>query len=715
MPSVDLKVGEASATDGKKLAAFVSAWLEEIKDSKEREKDFRKIGKEVSELYEAEDNEKAPYNILFSNTETLAPAVYNSLPRPLVKRRFRDADPMGKAACLLGQRTLEFLIDTDLMNSETYDEAMQRAVLHALVPGRGVTRFKYQAEFSQLPAKADSDENTEAEGEEEASEPAEKVETELVVSESVSWDKVHFGYAKKWPEVPWVCFECDMTRQELVDNFGEEVGSKVELVKPEETKEGGDSDQKGVELATVYEVWDKVKREIIFLSPGLPEAPLRKKADPIKLSGFFPMPKPLTFTAKINSMTPVALYQFYRQQAEELNIITTRITKIIRALKVRGFYDSTIEGLDKVMQAEDNILVPAENVAALQQGQTLEKAIFLMPIDKLVGVLQQLYAQRQQVKSVIFEITGIADIMRGSSVASETLGAQEIKNRWGTLRLKKAQKAVSTYARDSLRIMLELAVKRCSPETLKSMTGLPFPTEAQKQQAQALAQRQLMYAQSAAAPSPTPPAAEGSPAPAPQLQLPPEIQKLLELPTIESLQALLRDDLQRAFRVDVETNSTVDTEATEDKQDMAEVMNAISQFLNGVAPAVSQGFLPFEAAKALLIGIVKIFRFGDDVEEILQSAQPPQPQAQEPPDPTKSPEYLQQQAQITQQQQAMELQKMQRESEIAAEEHAMKMKELQQKAAYNEAKFQQDMAKLQFQAANPPRQSRGNPAGITGK
>ena len=293
---------------------------------------------------------------------------------------------------------------------------------------------------------------------------------------------------------------------------------------------------------------------------------------------------------KISSLAPVPLYTMYEEQAKELNRVTVRINKIVQALKVRGFYDSTLEGLDKVLSAGDNVLIPSENVAAMQQGQTLEKAIWLMPLEKLVVVLQQLYAQRQQVKQVIYEITGISDILRGASVASETATAQNIKNQWGTLRLKKLQKQVSKYVRDCLRIMGEIAMTKFSQQTISQMTGLQFPTGEQKQQAQML----LQQAQAQQVPG-QPPA-----------QPPQQLLAMTQLPTWEDIMGLLANDLQRNYRIDVETNSTVDAEATEDKQNMGEFLNAIAQFMNGAAPLVQQGVLPFDAAKSILLAVTRL-------------------------------------------------------------------------------------------------------------
>jgi hypothetical protein len=635
---------------------FIRKWLAEIDCALKREKGYRKKARHITSVYETKLGERTPFNILFSNTETLAPALYNATPRPIVQRRFKDEDNVARIASMVGQRTLEYLLDTGGQEYPSFDEGMQDAVLGALVPGRGLLRFKYDATLI-----------------------GEQVTAEQICAEVVPWNYFCHGYAKTWEQVPWIVFMHPMTKQEVLDNFGT-AAAGLQMASAEEyfDKENDDDDSTGkeevkdVNLAWVYEVWDKKTKKVFFVSPGLKNKVLRETEDPLGLEGFYPCPKPLQLFNSINSLLPVPLYNTYENQAEELNHITTRISKIIVALKVRGFYDGTLEKIQEVMDAADNTLVPVENTAAMQQGQTLEKSIWLMPIDKLIGVLQQLYQQRQQIKQVIYEITGIADIMRGSSMASETLGAQEIKNQWGTLRLKRMQKLVSRFARDSLRIMLEIAVTKLSPQTLEQLTGINLPDQMEKQQAQALLQQAQQM----------------------QQQPPEDLVLAASLPTWDEILTLLQNDLARQYKIDIETNSTVDAEATEDKQNIAEFMNAMAQFFNGISPLVESGAMPFEAARAIMLAVTRRFRFGAEIEDELKKMQPPKPPQTEQPDPTTAIA-----AQTAIESEKVKQQTLAMEAEYAKAEHAMKMQELQQKSEIALLNYELKKKTLQQQAA----------------
>jgi hypothetical protein len=663
----------------------VKKWLTELEAADKREKTWRKDARSIVEIYEAGKKEQNPFNILFSNTETLAPALFNNTPRPVVERRHKDADAIGKVASNVTKRTLDYLLDANDSDYSSFTDMMQSAVLEALLPGRGLTRFKYDAAIS---------------GEGDAS----KVDSELVCGEEVPWDRIRLGYAKKWKDLPWLAFEHFMNRDEVKAHFKDMEGKVQYTIVPgkEDDEEGesdakADADDNGALLAQIFEIWDKTTGKVYFVSPGCAEV-LKESEVPLKLSGFFPCPRPLQFIQKVSTLVPTPLYALYENQAEELNKCSVRINKIMNALKVRGFYDGSLQGLTELMQSGDNTLLPAENVASMVQGQTLDKAIWLFPIEKLVGVLQQLYVQREQIKATIYEITGVSDILRGSSVASETATAQNIKNQWGTLRLKKAQKEVMRYVRDCLRIMAEIAVENLDPKTLSAMTGLQYPTAEEKQQAQAamqqLQQQQALQAQMA----PGQPPQEN-----PQMA---QLQQVLSLPSWDEILQVLKDDVQRQYRIDIETNSTVDAEATEDKTDVAEFLNSMSQFLNGVQPMIESGYMSFDVAKTMLLAIVRRFRFGVEVEDQINQMQAPPPK-EEGDDPKVKAEQMKLQmeskameAEAAHKEKMMQLeyQSAQMEMELKREEMDLKREEMQFKREQAAQQHQMDLQGMQEKA-----------------
>src|SRR3990167_8337902 len=338
-------------------AAEVKHWLAEISAAKKREKDFRKDGREIIEIYSGCEAEKTPFNILYSNTETLLPALFSQTPRPVVQRRFKDEDPLGKAASLAAQRMLEYLCDTNVEGYETFDAAMEAATLDGLLPGRGVTGVKYDAETSET-----------------------AVEWEQVCVDSRKWDCVYFGFARKWSKVPWIAYEEYVDQDEAKRLFGDAIAAKMKFEDEEQAEEDDEGDGKNKsddgdedsdrKVALVYQIWDRAGgKRVRYISPGYPDGYLKDDADPYGITGFFNCPRPLQFLAKSNDLMPTALYALYKNQAEELNNITRRIKSLVAAIKVRGAYDGSLgDQIGKILEAEDLTIQPTDDGAMIGQA-----------------------------------------------------------------------------------------------------------------------------------------------------------------------------------------------------------------------------------------------------------------------------------------------------------------------------------------------------------
>ncbi len=652
----------------------VRRWLLEINLADKREEAWRSKVKDIWARYRAESVKKNSFNILYSNTETLVAAVYNAPPAPDVRRRFRDADPVGKVAAQLLERALEFSIDNDQFASTISDD-----VLDMLLPGRGVARVKYLPQLVPMDAAALAEEGdapeeasagepaTEEDDAEhpEEREPNEEIAWEQVALEHVQWDKFRHGPGKKWEEVEWVAFEHSLNREELEAKFGK-LGADLPL------DEAGDEDIKAeadvsevFKTAQVYEIWSRPERKVYFISKGHRDAPLKVVPDPLKLTNFYPIPRPLMALADSDSLLPVPLYVQYEEQARELDLVSARINKIVDACKLRGIYDSTMSELSELLKGNDNDLIPAQDAAKWIQAGGIERSIWMMPIDQAANVLQVLHAQRDATKQVIYEITGIADIMRGATDPSETFGAQQLKARWGGQRVYRMQAEVQRYVRDQLRLMAEVMAERFQPETLTRMTGIVIPTQQEVQfvqmQAQQQAQQQAALAQQ-----------QGRP-PSP-LSAPPVLPGAPPSATLEQVMALLRDDALRTFRVDVETDSMTSATQLQDMGELQQLLQGITGFVAGIGPAVQSGAVPIDAVKEIVMTITRRARMGSAVEDALEKMQPPAPPPQ-PPDPNAAKVQIEQaraQAQVqvdaqrAQMQQALEQAKLQQQAQVQA-------------------------------------------------
>ncbi|MEQ1580919.1 MAG: hypothetical protein ABL964_10030 [Steroidobacteraceae bacterium] len=606
---------------------IVKHWLAEIEASRKRDEWFRKDGERIRNIYAGEKKDATPFNVLFSNVETISPALYSQVPRPVVQYRFKDGNPIGVAAAKAAQRILEFQLDTNVEGYETFNDAMKAAVNDALLPGRGFTTVKYDSEVVDVPDE-DAAEDKGVEDDADEGVPTTPVKNyELICTDGASWNRVYIGYAKKWSKVPWVAYEMYVDKSEAKRMFPESV-NKITFTKGQETENGQNKKQDDRYLgerktALVYKIWDKSDRKIKFISPQYNDGYLSVMDDPLELTGFFDCPRPLQFVEKTDDMVPTAMYTLYENQAQELNSLSVRINRIIKSIKAKALYDGALgSDLDNLMSADETSMTPTESdVLSIEKG--MDKGIWFWPVEKLIVVLRELYAAREACKQVIYEVTGISDIVRGASKASETLGAQQIKSQWGTLRIKPKQAEVQRYARDMLRMMLEIAANKFSQETWAKMTGLPYLTDMQVQQAQMMVQA----AQQAMQTMPPPmPGAPPDPRAAQSQQAIQQAQAELQKPKWADVIRVLQDDIQRAYKIDIETNSTIEPEAAEDQKNISDLMMAIGQFLNGTGPMIAQGIMPFETVQSMLMAIVRRFRFGNEIEDQIRNMKPPKPQ-----------------------------------------------------------------------------------------
>ena len=329
-------------------------WINALKLSDKAEKDWRDKGAKIIEKYRGDKAKKNSFNILYSNTDTLMPAVYNSKAKPDCRRRFADADPLSKAVSDVINRSLSFAMDCD-----SFESVVELNVLDYLLPGRAVARVRYVPKFNQVPnGLMGEDDGTEPMADEAMdSDYTEELAWEEVTVEHVQYNDFRRGPGRTWDEVQWVAFKHRLTKEEIGERFGKE---KAEMIAFDEIETEGsgvnrkDSDKIPGGTCEVWEFWDKDEKNVIFISENYSAGTLSVLDDPLNLINFFPCPKPIYAIPDPTSLIPVPAYEAYREQADELDAISSRISKIVGALRVRGIYDATLSELSNLFNGTDN-------------------------------------------------------------------------------------------------------------------------------------------------------------------------------------------------------------------------------------------------------------------------------------------------------------------------------------------------------------------------
>lgn len=595
-------------------AELASKWLKAIGKRREKEKNWRRQGKEVVKRFRddrgVEDDTVSKFNIMWANVEVLKPAIFARMPVADVRRRYLTRDPVARTAAMILERALSYCMD-----SYDFKDTLDRAEEDYLLPGRGQAVVCYKPYFKDIqtrkavkPLPDNSEENSSG-TEDDASEDAQPGETrypegtqfddqgphlmepgqeklyEEVYCEYQEWEYYVFGEGKQRCKVPWEAYGDLLSKDEVREEYPEfEDWEKLTY----KGVEGNDQDQKPPDKCLIWRLWHKASRKLMVFAEGYQEAPLQILDDPLQLENFFPSPEPLYALRTNGNDTPKPEFLLYQDQANELDTLVERQRRLTQALKYRGVYDKQLEETAKITdltRAPDNTFIPVANFNQLAEKGGIENLIDTLPLEEIAQVLGWLAQRIELLKQQIYEIYGISDIVRGATKATETLGAQQLKAQYAGMRISTRQERFQRFVRDILRLKAEIIAEHFSPETLQIMTGIDVMPDQQFEQ---LKQQQSL-------PSNT-------------------------VSQTEFMQAcrLIKSDKLRGFRIDIETDSTVPVDKDNEQKNRVEFIGAVGQYLQGVLPAVETGAIPIKLAREGLLFVVRGFKVGTELEEVLE-------------------------------------------------------------------------------------------------
>lgn len=420
-------------------------------------------------------------SLLYANINVLQPAVYSRMPLPTVSRRFRDPDPVARQASEMVQRCLHYAFDRG-----DADSVLRKVRDDFLLVGRGTAWVRYEADIEQ---EGSPDDDRDAEDKtSETVEPIEAIADERVVWEYVHWEDFGHNVCRHWAEVTDVWRKSYLTREKLRERFADtlspdEINAIPLDFKPKE--KAAQSDAKS--QAIVYEIWCKSRKRVIWLVKGF-HKPLEVSDPPLQFDGFFPCPKPAYATLETASLVPVPDYVYYQDQAEEIDDLTARIASLTDAVKLVGFYPAEVggDGVSAIEKAAspgvENKLIAVSSWAMFADKGSGGPAIAWWPADMVAKTIDMCIGIRKQLIDDVYQITGISDIVRGDTAASETATAQQIKTQWGSMRIRDRQIALATVARDMARLGGEIIAEQFSPETLLRMSNMKLPSRAEVKQ-----------------------------------------------------------------------------------------------------------------------------------------------------------------------------------------------------------------------------------------
>ena len=547
-------------------------WAMEIEASEKSLTKFHDDAKRINRRYldkrdQDYGKDESKVNLFWSTSKVLLSMLYARPPKADVSRAFMDAeDDQARVAGVIMQRILNRGFDD---NVSQFDAAVRQGIEDNLTVGLGQVWARYEVKTVTDYTEPVIDPLTGAE-----IEPAQ--EYERIVDEDAPVDYVHWGDffwspARTWAEVRWVARRVYMTKDKLRERFGDEIANAVPMIQNDkrDTGEKGAMQYNPWAHAQVFEIWCKDSKKVYWYAKGAPTI-LDYKEDPLDLDGFFPCPKPLAANVTSEDFMPRADYIFAQDQFQELDEINTRITWLTRAAKVVGVYDKAADGIQRMFnQASENQLIPVDNWAMFAERGGIKGTVDWVPIEAIVNAIDRLRQYRQDKVMQIYEVLGVSDIMRGSSRASETATAQQIKAQFGSTRVQLMQFYIADWISQALRIKAEIICKHWQPETMVRRSN---------------------------------------------------IDRTPDAPIAMAAIQLLKDEALAQYRINIEADSMAALDWAAERDSAVQFMSGLGAFISQVSPMVQSTPEAGPYLLRLLQWSISKFRVAKEIEGVLDQA-----------------------------------------------------------------------------------------------
>ena len=549
---------------------LAARWSTEIEAAQKELGPFHGQANKITQRYldkrDAYGRDESRVNLFWSTMQVLLSMLYARPPKADVSRSWQDYDDdVARVAGTMLQRMLNRSFDD---NVSPWDANVRQGIEDWLVVGLGQIWLRYEVETEEYEVPAVFDEF----GQElSPATQAERIVNEDAPCDYIYWQDFYYSPARTWHEVRWVARRVYMTKDQLAARFGEEIAKIVPLSSNSHPKDVNDQTTKfdPWSKAEVFEIWCKEKRKVYWYAKGC-DVILDVKDDPLGLDGFFPCPKPAIANVTSSNFQPKADYLFAQDQFNELDEINTRITWLTRAAKVVGVYDKSAEGIQRLFnQGTENQLIPVDNWAMFAERGGVKGQVDFIPIQDVVNAIDHLRQYRQDKVVQIYEVLGISDIMRGSSKASETAAAQQIKAQFGSTRIQLKQFYIAEWITEALRIKAEIICKHFQPETIIKRSN---------------------------------------------------IERTPDAPMAMQAIELLKNEQLSEYRINIEADSMAALDWAAERDAAVQFMQGLGAFISQVAPMAQQVPGAAPVLLSLLQWSVSKFRVSTQIEAVLDQA-----------------------------------------------------------------------------------------------
>jgi len=561
-----------------------------------------------------DDNKTASYPIYWSSVKTIEPAYYARTPKVRAERSFEINDGPALTASKVVERLGKYLVRTS-----NFDSVMCAAVADFIHADKATTQVIYTAD-KQIIDQPMMDMMGQPMMDESGAPMVQQVEVatnKKITCAPVCYDEVlHTPEAKTQAEIKEIAYFFSMDEDEAERRFGEEKTRNVTWKLSKSFGEDKDADKNDIpgKYLEGWEIHCKSSKRVYWFSDQYSEDLLDHKDDPNGLREFFPSPPFIIGSKPSKSLYPTPAYIHMRDSLRALHEQAYKVYDLINGIDPRVLVDGSQADLILALNTKGPKYIATQNLAAIVEKGGLENVMMFVPVQELVNAIERLGSLEEKFKNNFYEWFGVPDILRGVSDPIETATAQDIKSTSAHDRFKFQKKQVAQLARDTIEMMVDMALNVMEDAEIAEITGAQYFDQIDQQ------------------------------------RFPEAMQ-------------LLKNDKARIVRVDIDTDSMsfqdqarLQAQANQAVQTVVTGLQTIAQMSSGDPTFIPTGL------KALLVGLEHLemgreFQDGikGAVEELMKAKSQPPPAGPPPPD------YEAMKLELQGQKQTMDAQAKQRE------------------------------------------------------
>lgn len=514
------------------------------------------------------------------------PITFARLPIPVLKDTQGD-DPYGRTACVIGERLTRGILKTFDAFSE-FSSAVDDFLVTNFGQGRAYYRREECVEEEKIRLEAIEQQPAEPEmGPDGQPMPVEEVPPIYITPEgeqvaeplfddmgpyilsgqeiTVDNEEVYFEAglysglyvdpdARKWNAVTRLAYEYQYSYREFVAKFGEAALAKLSLGSVEEHRSG--------KPIIVFEYHDKFLKECRWFAENSEdffqpkeiadidvqalrevkekaEAAYMDNSDLYGLSGFFPCVEPLLMNASTKDFWPTPEYFQIMDILDDTHGIVRRMFLLTKAIRIRFFFDSSIPQLQQLIGETGEgggLGIPNLQETLMNNNGNLQALVAYFPVKDMIEGLQNMYSAFEQRLNMFYQVTGLSDLIRGQTNpdSDKTFGERQMEGKFALNRIEPFQRKVQEWVKDNYQLLMEMGLKMFSDKTLDEyITPQTLDDEDKQRYVAAL--------------------------------------------------ELLKNNKRRRFRVDFETDSTVQINEQWKRAQAIETANTITKMMEGIA------------------------------------------------------------------------------------------------------------------------------------